>query len=174
MGETRNFTRKCREIGGELCVSSAVLCDLLDVSPQTLSEWVTKGMPRAQYGWYPLKAVLAWRGEIRPEGIKDSAVSLQQRKLEVEIALKEAQQELTRLKTDITNGKYLERELVSEEYRRFFVVLKRAMLAIPRRVAGIAGSYIEPVEARRLEKELSDSVNKALSSFADSVVVSDG
>ncbi len=173
MGNITEIGQATRTIDGALCLSSAAICDLFDVTQKTLSDWVSKGAPRAAHGWYPIKGFLAWRGIIRPEGFIDTAINLQQRKLEVEISLKESQQELTSLKTDITSGKYLERDLVVEEYRRFFLVLKRAMLAIPRRLGGMFAAYVEPVEARRLEKELTATVNRALNSFADSVVIKD-
>lgn len=171
MGELVNMDVNVRLIEDELCLSAGMMREIFGVSAQALSEWVSKGMPRAAHGWYPLKRVLAWKGRVRMNGEPDGGVDLARRKIEVEIALKESQQELTQLKTDVANGKYLERELVTEEYRRFFVVLKRAMLAIPRRVAGVAATHIDPVEARRLEKELNDIVTDALESFVKAGVI---
>ncbi|UTW68659.1 hypothetical protein KHA80_14275 [Anaerobacillus sp. HL2] len=66
----------------------------------------TKWFKQHSRGWWDLKHVLKWRGLIYNGDTEESkGVSLQQKKLEAEVAFKEAQSELTRLKTDIANGK---------------------------------------------------------------------
>lgn len=95
----------------------------------------------------------------------DRESELKQQKLEADIALKESQGELHRIKTDIAAGKYIAVDEVMMDYQRFFVVFKRFALALPGRlVSRIAGS-VDPLEARRLEKELQADVTQLLRAF---------
>lgn len=92
-------------------------------------------------------------------------IELKQQKLEAEIALKESQGELHRLKTDITAGKYISIEEATVNYTRFFVSFKRFALSLPPRLVGMIGGYADPVEARRIEKALTAETCKLLESF---------
>jgi len=150
-----------------IIVSTKMLCEILDVSDRTLTNWRRQGLTQHSRGWWDLKHVLKWRGEIYNADTEASkAISLQQKKLEAEIAFKEAQSELAKLKTDIANGKYIEKELVEAELSRFFVIFKKSAMALPRRLANQVSSYVEPLEARRIEKTLSDTVNDALNQMS--------
>ncbi|EFV78964.1 hypothetical protein HMPREF1013_00848 [Bacillus sp. 2_A_57_CT2] len=93
---------------------------------------------------------------------ESKALSLQQKKLEVEVAFKEAQGELIRLKTDLANGKYLEKELVETELSRFFLIFKKSAMSLARKLAGEISPYVEPIEARKIEKGLNDTISDAL------------
>ena len=90
---------------------------------------------------------------------------LKEQKLQAEIALKESQSELHRLKTDIAAGKYISVEEVTMDYQRFFVVFKRFSLGVPARLMDTLSGVVEPLEARRLEKELQQEVKVLLESF---------
>lgn len=56
---------------------------------------------------------------------------LREQKMRAEIALKESQGELHRLRTDIAAGKYISVEEVILDYTRFFVTFKNFAMAIP-------------------------------------------
>ena len=90
---------------------------------------------------------------------------LKQAKLEADIALKDTQNELHRLKMGIAAGKYISVEEVTLDYTRFFVSFKKFALAMPGRLVSRIGGAIEPVEARRIEKELQADVNQLLRAF---------
>ena len=92
-------------------------------------------------------------------------LALKEKKLKAEIALKESQGELHRLKTEIASGKYISVEEVQLDYQRFFVQLKKFVLAIPNRVGGMIGGYADPVTVRGVEKDLSKEVNTMLNAF---------
>jgi len=96
--------------GERIIVSTKILCELMDVSDRTLTDWKRQGLTQHSRGWWDLKHVLKWRGQIYNADTEErKSINLQQKKLEVEIALKEAQSELARIKTDIANGKYRKR-----------------------------------------------------------------
>ena len=90
---------------------------------------------------------------------------LKQQKMEVEIALKESQNENQRLKMDITAGKYISVEEVALDYARFFVAFKKFALALPGRLVSQLGGAVESLEARRIEKELTADVTRSLRGF---------
>ncbi|WP_087064443.1 hypothetical protein [Intestinibacillus massiliensis] len=90
---------------------------------------------------------------------------LEEKKLAAETELKESQRDLHVLKTDIASGKYLPVEQVQLDYSRFFVVLKKFLLAVPNRVSGLVGGYVDPVTARALEKDIAKEINTMLTSF---------
>jgi phage terminase Nu1 subunit (DNA packaging protein) len=148
--------------GDKLILSTKEIIELLDISDRTLTDWKRQGLAQHSRGWWDLKLVLKWRGMINSSGSGNKSVNLQQKKLEAEVAFKEAQSELTRLKTDIANGKYIDKELVEAELSRFFVIFKKSAMSLPRKLVGEIGTYVEPIEARRIEKSLSDAVNDAL------------
>ena len=56
------------------------------------------------------------------------------------------------------------------DYTRFFVTFKRFAMSLPSRVSGMVGAYIEPMEARRIEKELTEEVRKLLEGFSAAAV----
>ena len=105
-------------------------------------------------------------GKIRSE----KEAELREQKMKAEIALKESQGELHKLKTDIAAGKYISLEEVTLDYTRFFVTFKRFAMSLPSRVSGMVGAYIEPMEARRIEKELTEEVRKLLEGFSAAAV----
>lgn len=101
----------------------------------------------------------------------ETEAQLKEQKLRAEIALKESQGELHKLRTDIAAGRYISIEEIKMDYSRFFVTFKKFALSIPNRLAGRLGGFVEPVEVRQIEKELQKEVTKLLNSFVISAVV---
>lgn len=95
----------------------------------------------------------------------DREAELKEQKLRAEIALKESQGELHRLKTEIASGKYISVEEVKLDYQRFFVILKKFTLSLPNRIVGLVGGYVDPVTSRALEKDMAKEANEMLRSF---------
>ena len=90
---------------------------------------------------------------------------LREQKMKAEIALKESQGELHRLRTEITQGKYISVEEVTLDYTRFFVAFKNFAMALPARLTDMVNGYVDPVEARRIEKSLQQEIRTLLAAF---------
>ena len=99
---------------------------------------------------------------------------LREQKMTAEIALKESQCELHRLRTDIAAGKYISVEEVILDYTRFFVTFKNFAMAIPARVADMINGYVEPVEVRRIEKAIQGEIRRILTAFVVAGVTEPG
>ena len=98
-------------------------------------------------------------------------MELKEQKLEAEVALKESQGELHRLKTQIAAGEYISIDEVRLDYAKFFLVFKKFAMSIPARVCGMLSGQLEPLEARRIEKEMSGEIANLLASFVVAGVV---
>lgn len=95
----------------------------------------------------------------------EKEMELKEQKLQAEVALKESQGEMHRLKTEIASGKYIDIEEVKMDYSRFFVVFKRFALSLPNRITGRISGLIEPMQVREIEKDLNDEVIRLLENF---------
>lgn len=99
------------------------------------------------------------------KGKSEKETELRQQKLEAEIALKESQGEMHRMRAEIAAGKYIDVEEVALDYQKFFVTFKRFALGIPSRLVSMISDSLEPLEARRVEKEMSAEVKRMLRAF---------
>ncbi|WP_036217071.1 hypothetical protein [Lysinibacillus sphaericus] len=153
-----------KEVDGRLLVTTARLCDLLEISDKTTTNWRRSGCPQHSRGWWDIKDVMKWRGQISTsEGAATKkGRNLQQEKLEWEVEYKKQQTELTRMKNDLAEGKYVERDFAEAELSRFFLVFKKSVTSLSRKLGNVISSYVEPVEARRVEQEIADTINDAL------------
>ena len=95
----------------------------------------------------------------------EKELELKEQKLKAEIALKESQGELHRLKTDIAAGRYIAVEEVTLDYERFFTVFKNFAMSLPTRLADSISGYADPVEVRRIEKEIHQKIRSLLNAF---------
>lgn len=101
----------------------------------------------------------------------EKEMELKEQKLEAEVALKESQGELHRLKTQIAAGEYISIDEVRLDYAKFFLVFKKFAMSIPARVCGMLSGQLEPLEARRVEKEMAGEIAGLLASFVIAGVV---
>lgn len=101
----------------------------------------------------------------------EKEMELKEQKLEAEVALKESQGELHRLKTQIAAGEYISIDEVRLDYAKFFLVFKKFAMSIPSRVCGMLSGQLEPLEARRIEKEMAGEIADLMSSFVIAGVV---
>ena len=90
----------------------------------------------------------------------EKEAELREQKLQAEIALKESQGEMHRLKTEIASGKYIDIEEVKMDYSRFFV-----SLSLPSRLSGRISGHCDPMEIRSIEKDLNAEIIRLLNSF---------
>lgn len=156
-----------KEENGKIIIRTNRLCDLLGISDRTLTDWKRQGLTQHSRGWWDLKHVLKWRGEVyNADSEATKSVNLQQKKLEAEIAFKEAQSELNRIKVDIANGKYIEKEIVEAELTRFFLVFKKSVMTLPRKMISYITGYVDPMELRKIEKQITELLNDALNQMS--------
>ena len=95
----------------------------------------------------------------------EKEAELKEQKLQAEIALKESQGEMHRMRREIAAGKYLDTDEVALDYQKFFVVFKRFALSIPARLVSMISDQVAPLEARKIEKEMNEEVKRMLTSF---------
>jgi phage terminase Nu1 subunit (DNA packaging protein) len=95
----------------------------------------------------------------------EKEMELREQKLQAEVALKESQGEMHRLKTEIASGKYIDIDVVKMDYSRFFVVFKRFALSLPSRLTGRISGMIDPTEVRNIEKDLNNEIVRLLDNF---------
>ena len=95
----------------------------------------------------------------------EKEAELKEQKLQAEIALKESQGEMHRMRREIAAGKYLDADEVALDYQKFFVVFKRFALSIPARLVSMISDQLAPLEARKIEKEMNEEVKRMLTSF---------
>ena len=95
----------------------------------------------------------------------EKEAELKEQKLQAEIALKESQGEMHRMRREIAAGKYLDADEVALDYQKFFVVFKHFALSIPARLVSMISDQVAPLEARKIEKEMNEEVKRMLTSF---------
>lgn len=103
----------------------------------------------------------------------DKEAELKEQKLMADIALKESQNELHKLKTQIIEGKYIKTEKIEKDYRGFFMVFKKFAISIPSRVTGYINGYIPPTQVRSIENELNKEITNLLNSFVVAGIASE-
>lgn len=103
----------------------------------------------------------------------DKEGELKEQKLEAEIALKESENKYKEIKTQIIEGKYILKEDVQLDYRRFFTVFKKFAMSIPSRVSGMINGFVEPTQVRSIESELNSDIVNLLNGFVVAGVAQD-
>lgn len=158
-----------------------VLANLFGVSVRRVQQLTQEGIlisekvegaQGRQYDLIPnIKGYIAYLQErVSGKSRNEKELDLKNKKLEAEIALKESQGELHRLKTDIQAGRYIAVEDVQIDYERFFLILKKFVMAIPNRVGVQINGYVDPVTVRAIEKDLTKETTSMLNSFISSAV----
>ena len=56
-------------------------------------------------------------------------------------------------------------EEVTLDYQRFFVTFKKFAMSLPARLTDMVSNFVEPLEARRIEKDIQQEVQKLLEAF---------
>jgi phage terminase Nu1 subunit (DNA packaging protein) len=101
----------------------------------------------------------------------ETEAKLKEQKLRAEVALKESQGELHRLRTEIAAGSYISVEEVKLDYDRFFISFKKFAMSLPSKLAGRLTGFVDPVEVRQIENELQKETTKLLKSFVVSATI---
>ena len=101
----------------------------------------------------------------------ETETKLKEQKLRAEVALKESQGELHKLRTEIAAGNYISVEEVKADYSRFFIVFKNFALSIPQKMTGRLAGYVDPVEVREIENDLQKEIQRLLEGFVSRATV---
>ena len=163
------------EITGDLYVTSRAIAKVFDISMRWVQQLTKEGVIQAiempgegrRYNFLPTVEAYARyqskkiKGREKPE----KEVKLRQQKLEAEIALKESQGELHRMKCEIAAGTYIDIAEVVLDYQKFFTTFKRFAMGIPSRLLGLISDKLDPLESRRIEKEMGLEVTRMLRAF---------
>lgn len=103
----------------------------------------------------------------------EAEAELKKQKLRADVALKESQGELHRLRTEIAAGNYISVEEAKADYSRFFIVFKNFALSIPGKMSGRLAGFVDPVEVREIENDLQKEVKKLLKGFVSRAIMED-
>lgn len=162
------------EIKDAKSTTSMVMASLCGVTPRYIQELSAKGIipstPDGNARKYNLMEAIPRYIDFKlsqSQGVKKGAneEELKKQKLQADIALKESQGELHRLKTSIASGDYMAIQEIKLDYEKFFLILKKMALSLPSRIAGRISNKLDPVEVRGIEKDVSDEINKTLTQF---------
>lgn len=163
------------DISEKVYVRADVIAQLFGVTVRRIQQLTQDGNLRTEktptgskrYDLYPtIQAYVQYlSGKAKNKCKSENEAVLKEQKLKAEIALKESQGELHRLKTEIAVGQYVSVEEVKLDYSRFFVVLKKFVMSIPSKMAGRLAGSADPVEVRQIEKDLQKEATKILKSF---------
>lgn len=95
------------------------------------------------------------------------------KKLEAEVALKESQGSLHRLKTAIAEGKYLPAEQATEELAEFMATFQKFAMTIPARMAGAMSGYADAITIRNAQKAIRKELETMLTAYVDAMQAED-
>ncbi len=149
-------------------MSTSLLADSFSVTSKTINSWEKEGCPKAGYGYWYLADVIAWRDKKLHGKAGDdvSQMSPIHKKLFWETKCKEYQAECQQLKNSILKGDYIEKTQIQKDLASFFVILKQALLSIPRKVAITSAQYIGNAKARDVENETQEVILYALNQWS--------
>ena len=95
------------------------------------------------------------------------------KKLEAEVALKESQGSLHRLKTAIAEGKYIPAEQATEELAEFMAAFQKFAMTIPARMAGAMAGYADAITIRNAQKAIRKELETMLTAYVDAMQAED-
>lgn len=98
------------------------------------------------------------------------ASELALKKLEAEVALKESQGQLHRLKTAIAEGKYIPADQAAAELAEFMDMFKKFAMNIPTRTVGPLSGYADALTSRTIEKSIRKDLENMLTVFSDAAM----
>ena len=167
--KVKNENNKVFEVES-IVVNTETICELLSISRMTLTKWSEEGCPKKGRGWWDLGEVLKWKGMVGVGNIKSISetddMSLKEKKLFFEIKYKESQAENMELKNAISKGEYLKREDVIQELNRFFVILKRSLMGLSKKIVTDIGILLDKNVARKVESQIKEVIEDALNQMS--------
>lgn len=164
------MSQKVKENQGKVLVSTDALCEILGVSRMAIKKWSDDGCPKETRGWWCLADVLRWRGLVGTTGVKTPGqvkeLTLNEKKMQFEVQLKEAQAEMAEIKNDIAKGNYIKRDEIVTTLSRYHTVLKRSLISLGKKLSSEVGVFVDSIAARRIESQIDETVYDALSQLS--------
>lgn len=119
-----------------------------------------------------IQKYLAYVEERANDSGKDGKIAeLALKKLEAEVALKESQGHLHRLKTAIAEGKYIAADEAEAQLTEYMLSFRRLVADMPGRVARSIPEQTDVVLVRNLERAMRRELEKMLETFVDAAEV---
>ena len=143
--------------------TTADICELFEISRETLSRWEKKGAPKEGRGKWNIKEVMEWRFKTDSKSGEASAVV---RKLKAEADLKEIKKQQEAIRLAVQEGKYISIEQTSRDLARLFTSLKNKLLAIGHKVA-VEVNGLDPEVAALANGVIEDCIREALEQLAE-------
>ena len=160
-----------KQINNKHCFSTTATIKILNISKQTISNWEKDGCPKEAKGYWSIADVLKWRGMVGSSGIQTTEQiaekSLAEQKLFYEVKLKQEQGEAQELKNKISNGEFIDRDIVVQELSRNFEILKRTLNTMVSQTSLEVGSHLDIITARKIEENLKDIIRDYLSQMSE-------
>lgn len=157
-------------IHGKRCVSTVALQDVFGCTRQNIHRMFVDGMPREDENWWSLTDVIAWREQRGTYAGRtpdtDEELSVREAKLKAEKEFREIKVEQEKVILANLQKDYVPISTVESELSRQFIVLKKSLLSLGRVVSAEVAPYVDVVEARRIERQVSDIVTDGLNQIA--------
>lgn len=107
------------------------------------------------------------KNKIAASGAEAEELSL--KKLRAEVALKESQGQLHKLKTAIAEGKYVDTENAGRDLAEFLRSFRQFALNMPARAVRSMPGQVDAVTAKAMEKAMREELEAMLNAFTDAV-----
>lgn len=119
------------------------------------------------------ETIRAYIAHVEKKAAEDNSdgrmAELKEKKLEAEVALKESQGNLHKLKTSIAEGKYIPAADAERELDEFLQTFKKFAMAMPSRMAGTAASFTDAITVRSMEKAMRKEMETMLTTYVDAM-----
>lgn len=142
--------------------STAQICEIFEISRETLSGWEKKGAPKESRGKWDIKKLIKWKsGEGEHHELSNEA-----RKLKADVRYREAKADMEEIKKLEKVGQYVAVTDVESNLAEVFARIKQGLLFLGQRIAAeLNAQYPElALDAKRLVDE---EVRKGLKQLAE-------
>lgn len=130
-----------------ICTSS-LICSILDISRETLSEWVKRGCPKIKNGWYDLSLVIEWKFKTSDDEDEDDVSEGTKNKWMIRKNKAAALRQ--EFENEVKFGQYLLKSDVAEEFALRILEVKKSLLLMPNAIS----SKVVDIDMRKLVKEV--------------------
>ena len=148
------------DTNNEVIVSTAVLCQILDLGPEMISRHAKAGMPKVAVGWWNVRAVLTWLGTNRD---KSGTRTASARKLEAEADFREAKAAREKRMYQILEGQYIAIEEVTQEWAGRVNELRSSLMLLPK---AVSKEFPDADTRVIVERTVNECVTSYLESYA--------
>lgn len=123
------------------------ICEIFDISRDTLSVWAKKGAPKLGRGKWDIRALIKWR-------YADKSDSPEARKTRADASFREIKVRKEEIALDMLEGKLIEREEVDRQWAAVGIMIKNNLLLWVRSLA----PHLAHLDVRNVEAKLNEAV----------------